>query len=204
MTAGFWRALGWIGKGLYWLFLVAVLAIFPVLQSWEALPEGGIWAAAKIGVLGLVALAVLATRRALYWHIAVVLALLVAGVLLFCVNQGLIRESPTESDVRILQRTSQLLAAPDSWDRSASRTCAEGATRLTLYCALRRASFEEVGSFRHRRPALQIIRSQIGKLRPNANYEHRLSGFNSDPSVTVKELQALLASSISEASSKPR
>ena len=74
--------------------------------------------------------------------------------------------------------------------------CAEGSSRLTLYCAIRRGSFETTGNFRHRGPALQAVREQIGVLKPNAHYEHRLSGFNADPSVTLGDVQHLLDLSI--------
>jgi hypothetical protein len=126
----------------------------------------------------------------------VVAALILAGLTLFAINQGILREPPSETDVRILQRAKQLLAAESAWDRSASRDCTGASSRRTLYCAIRQASFETTGNFRHRRPALQAVRDEIGVLKPDAHYEHRLSGFNADPSVALRDVQHLLDLSV--------
>ena len=200
MGQGERRFISRIGVAFYWLLLAVVLAFLPILQSWEALPQGGIWAAARLCIVALVVLGLVVSYRTRLWHIAMVAGLLAVGALLFALNQGIISEPATQSDVRILQRTARLLEAPDNWDRSSTRECLNDGSKLTLYCALRRASLEEVGSFRHRRPALQIVRAEIGRLRPNADYEHRLSGFNSDPGVSFNDLQRLLASSAAQAS----
>jgi hypothetical protein len=193
-----------VGKILYGLVLTGLLLLMPVLQSWEALPEGGVWGVVKLAWLALVVVAAIATRRRLRLHFAVVLALLLLGGVLFALNQGLLREPPTEGDARNLRRAAVLLASPEAWDRSERRSCGEKAGPLTLYCALRLASLEEVGGFRHRRPALQMVRTEIGHLRPQASYEHRLSGFNSDSGVTFADLHQLLAASLSRVEAELR
>jgi hypothetical protein len=201
MAIGGKRLLVVVAKTLYWLLLAAALALFPVLQSWDALPEGGVWAATKLLILGLVAGVGLAPRRRTAWHATAVLIMLAAGALLFALNQGLIPQRPGEADVRILRRAAELLSTPEAWDRSNSRDCSATSTTLTLYCALRRASIEETGGFRHRQPALQIVRVEIEKLRPQADYDHRVAGFNSDSTVTFADLRRLLESSVARAES---
>jgi len=204
MKAGGRRLSSLVDKILYGLVLAGLLLLLPVLQSWETLPEGGVWGVVKLALLALMVVAPIATRRRLRLHLAVVLSLLLLGGVLFALNQGLLREPPSERDALILRRAAVLLASPEAWDRGEQRSCSEKAGRLTLYCALRRASLEEVGSFRHRRPALQLVRIEIGHLRPQASYEHRLSGFNSDPDVTFADLHRLLAASLARVEAELR
>lgn len=191
------RRFALFGKIVYGVVVVGLLLFLPVLQAWDALPEGGGWAPAKLVVLALALMLPLLTRRRAVLHLGVVLVLLVLGGLLFARNQGLLPEAPAKADARILRRAAAMLAIPAAWDRGPQRSCSAKKNARTLYCALRAASLEEVGSFRHRRPALQVVRSEIGRLRPQSAYEHRLSGFNSDPEVTFADLDRLLDASLS-------
>ena len=79
-----------VAYGAYWLVLAVLLAFLPVMQSWEALPWGGGWTAAKLAILLLAALVPIATRHWPRRHAAVVLGLLAAGVALLLVNLGLV------------------------------------------------------------------------------------------------------------------
>lgn len=74
----------------YWLVLAVLLAFLPVLQSWEALPSGGGWTAAKLAILLLAGLLPIATRHEPRRHVAVVLVLLAAGIACLLVNLGLV------------------------------------------------------------------------------------------------------------------
>ena len=82
------RALGQ-GEAVAFAWTV-LLAFLPVMQSWEALPWGGGWTAAKLAILLLAALVPIATRHWPRRHAAVVLGLLAAGVALLLVNLGLV------------------------------------------------------------------------------------------------------------------
>ena len=79
-----------LAYAVYWLVLAVLLAYLPVLQSWEALPWDGGWSAAKLAILGLVALLPIATRHEPRRHVAVVLLLLAAGVAFLLVNLDLV------------------------------------------------------------------------------------------------------------------
>jgi hypothetical protein len=96
----------------------------------------------------------------------------------------------------------KLIPNESAWDRTASRECPSEATRFSLYCALHDASIREAGNFRHRRPALQIVRAEIEKVKPQSNYEHRLAGFNSDPTVKFSDIQHVLDLAINQAKSQ--
>jgi ABC-type transport system involved in cytochrome c biogenesis permease subunit len=74
----------------YWLLLAVLLAFLPVLQSWEALPWGGGWTAAKLAILLLAGLLPIATRHEPRRHVAVVMVLLAAGIALLLINLGLL------------------------------------------------------------------------------------------------------------------
>ena len=74
----------------YWLLLAVLLAFLPVLQSWEALPWGGGWTAAKLAILLVAGLLPIATRHEPRRHVAVVMALIAAGIAFLLVNLGLL------------------------------------------------------------------------------------------------------------------
>jgi hypothetical protein len=186
----------------YWLTLLALLLFFPVLQACDAMPEGSVWRILKIALLVGVPFAAVATVRWRRLHAVTVLTLLASGTILFALNQGFIHERAGQSDLRVLQRTKQLLVDKQSWNRSPSRDCAVQSQPLTLYCAAREASIEVTGGFRHRRPALQILRSEIKVLWPNKEYEHGIADFNADPDISFSDLQRLLDASIARVASE--
>jgi hypothetical protein len=192
-TSSIARKLGWFA---YWLTLLVLLLFFPVLQGSDAMPEGIGWAILKIVLLVGVPLAAFVTRRRRALHALTILALLAGGTIFFALNQGLIRERAGEPDLRVLQRTKQLLSDEQSWNRSSSRDCVAQSQSLTLYCAARQASIEVTGGFRHRRPALQMLRHEIKVLWPNKEYEHGMAGFNADVDISFSDLQRLLDASI--------
>jgi hypothetical protein len=198
-TSSIVRNLGWFA---YWLTLLVLLLFFPVLQGSDAMPEGTGWT--KIALLVGVPLVAFATRRRRALHALTVLALLASGAMLFALNQGIIRERAGEPDLRVLQRTKQLLSDEQSWNRSSSRDCVEKSQSLTLYCAARQASIEVTGGFRHRRPALQILRHEIKVLWPNKEYEHGMAGFNADADISFSDLKRLLDASIATITSELR
>jgi hypothetical protein len=193
------RALRILGKIAYWFFLIVVLLILPVFQSWDFLPETPHSRILKLSILGGVILTAVLTRSRKLLHFVCIGTLLVAGVVLFCLNQGIIRQPVTGKDVQILMTTKELLSNESQWDRSPSRECLDQSKTFTLYCAVREASIRDTGGFRHRAPALQVLRSCIEKQKPNADYPHRLSGFNNDPAVSFADLHRLLDAAIVQA-----
>ena len=98
----------------------------------------------------------------------------------------------TEQDSAILRATLELLSRESRWARDDDRNCEGASEALSLYCALRAASLEVTGEFRHRAAALQAVRREIERSRPNRDYSHRLMGFNNDPEVTFAEMRSVL------------
>ena len=101
-----------------------------------------------------------------------------------------------EHDVPILERTIALLAEERSWSKRDDRSCDPQQEKLSLYCALRGASIEVTGEFRHRSAALQEVRYTIEELNPDVDYAHRLMDYNNDRGTTFADLHALLEKSV--------
>jgi hypothetical protein len=96
----------------------------------------------------------------------------------------------TKADVQIVKRAREILNSPSKWNRADNRKCPAGATTFSLYCALEKAIDEVSGKFEHRGAAMQEARFVIDAVAPNRdNYEHRLMGYNNDPTTTFADLQ---------------
>lgn len=99
----------------------------------------------------------------------------------------------TETDVRIVQRAQEILNAPEKWNREDNRRCPASATTFSIYCALVKATVEITGSFQHRGSAMQEARFVIDDATPRSkHYQHRLMGYNNDPSTTFADVQKML------------
>ena len=97
----------------------------------------------------------------------------------------------TTQDVQILEIANQLLSSETFWNRVDTRRCLPQATKLSLFCALRQACIQVLGSFHHRGTALQEVRFVIDER--GKDYEHRLMGFNNDPSTSFQDVKAVLS-----------
>jgi hypothetical protein len=105
------------------------------------------------------------------------------------------RDRPvTLDDIRILVRTSELLAQDSAWNRSDDRQCQddEASGRVSLFCALQAASVEVLGRYDHRRVALQEVRFAIQEATRGREFEHRLMEFNNLPETSLADVQAVL------------
>lgn len=98
-----------------------------------------------------------------------------------------------EADIGIIDRAASLLARAEDGDRADDRDCGPDDQTFSLFCALKRASEEVIGAYEHRRTALQEVRFAVEDARPGVEYEHRLQGFNNDPSTSFEELKSILA-----------
>lgn len=106
-----------------------------------------------------------------------------------------VRDRPvTMDDVRILVRTSELLAQESAWNRNDDRQCQddEASGRRSLFCALQAASVEVLGRYDHRRVALQEVRFAIQEATRGREFEHRLMEFNNLPETSLADVQAVL------------
>ena len=107
----------------------------------------------------------------------------------------------TQADLDIVRRARAILDSPSKWNRADTRKCPPEAKVFSLYCALEKASQEVTGTFAHRDSAMQEARFVIDRLAPNANYDHRLMGYNNDPKTTFADIRKvfdLLAESIAK------
>ena len=97
-------------------------------------------------------------------------------------------------DLRILERAAQLLGEESAWNRADDRQCEddEAAGKRSLFCALQAASIEVLGSYDHRRVALQEVRFAIEEVAPDREFEHRLRDFNNLPQTTLAQVQDVL------------
>jgi len=95
-------------------------------------------------------------------------------------------------DLRILERADAILADIGRWDRNDDRVCSPGDTTWSLFCALQRASVEVLGTYDHRRAALQEVRFAIEAAAPDRRFEHRLQGYNNLDTTTFDDVKAVL------------
>lgn len=101
-------------------------------------------------------------------------------------------DAPAEStNTRILNRAAKLLADESHWNRADTRECPPHAPELSLYCALRQATEEEMGESSHRTSAMEEVRLVIEEKVGN-KYDHRLMGYNNDPTTKLSDIQAVL------------
>jgi hypothetical protein len=96
----------------------------------------------------------------------------------------------TTQDVQILELADQLLSSEAIWNRADTRECPAGEPQLSLFCALQQACIQVLGRYEHRRVALQEVRFVIDER--GKEYDHRLMGFNNDPSTKFSDVKAVL------------
>ncbi len=100
-----------------------------------------------------------------------------------------VRPPVTKADLDIVKRARETLNSPAVWNRADNRECPAGEKKLSLYCALQKAT-EEVGRhFEHRGAAMQEARFLIDEITHNRDYDHRLMNYNNDPSTTFADIQ---------------
>ncbi|HJZ82758.1 MAG TPA: hypothetical protein VKD91_20505 [Pyrinomonadaceae bacterium] len=99
------------------------------------------------------------------------------------------RPPVTQADLQIVRRAREILDSPSKWNRADNRECPAGARTFSLYCALQTATIELSGKAEHRGAALQEARFVIDEIAADRNYEHRLMGYNNDPTTTFADIQ---------------
>jgi hypothetical protein len=99
-------------------------------------------------------------------------------------------------DREILQHAAAIITSDAVWNRADNRKCAPAATTWSIYCAEERASIEVTGGFHHRRPALELVRLIVEERSKGKPYQHRLMGYNNDPSTRLEDVRSLFAEAI--------
>src|SRR4029453_6599897 len=102
-------------------------------------------------------------RRRLVLLSAIVVAIIIGGWIIQQLGLESREQPVTEADLRILQRADVLLKEPASWNHYDDRLCDddEATGKRSLFCALKKAVTEELGSYEHRNIALQEVRFAI-------------------------------------------
>jgi hypothetical protein len=105
----------------------------------------------------------------------------------------LVRPPVTKGDIEIVKRARKILNSSAKWNRADTRNCPASEKTFSLYCALEKATEEVSKHFEHRGAAMQEARFVIDDLAPNRNYEHRLMGYNNDPTTTFADIQKVFS-----------
>jgi hypothetical protein len=105
------------------------------------------------------------------------------------------RDQPvTADDVAILVRADALLGSAAVWNRADDRDCRddEATGRRSLFCALEKACIDVLGSYDHRRVALQEVRFAVEDATRGHRFEHRLRDFNNLPEMQLEDVKRVL------------
>ena len=103
-------------------------------------------------------------------------------------------QAVTADDVRILTKASELLKDESVWNRADDRVCKddEATGKRSLFCALQKACIDVLGTYDHRRVALQEVRFAVEDATRGQHFEHRLRDFNNLPSTRLADIKAVL------------
>lgn len=113
------------------------------------------------------------------------------------------RDQPVSlKDLVILDRASDLLSSESAWNRNDTRECPADAKTLSLFCALQKASIEVIGTYDHRRAALQDVRFAIEDVTKGREFEHRLMDFNNLPETQFSDIKDVLAAARSKVATR--
>jgi len=105
------------------------------------------------------------------------------------------RDQPvTNDDLRILVRAAELLQSEAVWNRKDDRECGddEATGKRSLFCALQKACIDVLGTYDHRRVALQEVRFAVEDATRGQDFEHRLRDFNNLPTTRLADIKRVL------------
>jgi hypothetical protein len=113
-------------------------------------------------------------------------------------------QAVTAADVRILTRAVELLKDETVWNRADDRECAddEATGKRSLFCALQKACIDVLGSYDHRRVALQEVRFAVEDATRGRDFEHRLRDFNNLPTTRLADVKAVLQVALDRVTSR--
>jgi hypothetical protein len=103
-------------------------------------------------------------------------------------------QAVTADDVRILVKAAELLADESMWNRADDRECKddEATGKRSLFCALQKACIDVMGTYDHRRVALQEVRFAVEDATRGRQFEHRLRDFNNLPTTRLVDIRSIL------------
>lgn len=100
--------------------------------------------------------------------------------------------APTEVDIRILSRASEILSSNKVWNKEDTRICPDNATKYSVFCALIKATYELTGKKHYRQPAMQAAREVVNVVSAGKYKKHRIQEWNNDPATSLKDVYSLL------------
>ena len=121
------------------------------------------------------------------------LSLLAGGLKAQGADDSEARPPVTKGDLEIVKRAREILSSPAKWNRADTRVCPADEKTFSLYCALEKATDEVSAHFEHRGAAMQEARFVIEEVAPHKDYEHRLMGYNNDPTTTFADIQKVFS-----------
>ena len=103
-----------------------------------------------------------------------------------------------KTDLKIIQRADSILYDQSVWNKDDDRECEDdiAAGKLSLFCALYKASIDITGVYVHRRASMQIVRFTLEKYEKGRVINHRLMDWNNHPETTFEEVKRVLKESI--------
>jgi len=101
---------------------------------------------------------------------------------------------PTQDDLQILARAKALIPNEAAWNRQDTRDCPAGATKYSLFCALRKATEDVSGGVHYRQPALQAVREVVRQVAGDKIKKHRLMEYNNSPQTSLDDIYLVLDS----------
>jgi hypothetical protein len=99
---------------------------------------------------------------------------------------------PTKNDIAIVSRAIELLPNEGVWNKNDNRQCPPGQVKLSLFCALQKATTEVSGGIHYRQPALQAVREVLNTVDAKRIKTHRIMDYNNHPDTTLTEIHAVL------------
>jgi hypothetical protein len=106
--------------------------------------------------------------------------------------------TPSDLDREIVKRAAAILSTEANWNRNDNRQCRPADKTWSIYCAMEAATTELAGAFHHRRPALEVVRVIIEDRTKDKKYQHRLMGYNNDPTTKLSDVQSVFAEALSK------
>jgi hypothetical protein len=100
---------------------------------------------------------------------------------------------PTQSDIAIIARALQLLPNEALWNKNDNRQCPAEQSKISLFCALQKATTEISGGIHYRQPALQAVREVLNTVDPKRIKTHRIMDYNNHPDTTLAEIHLILS-----------
>jgi hypothetical protein len=111
---------------------------------------------------------------------------------------------PTASDIAIIARAIELIPNESVWNKNDNRQCPEGQPKISMFCALQKATTEISGGVHYRQPALQAVREALNNVDSSRIKDHRIMDYNNHPATTLAEIHQVLRAAQSKLKSDLR